>query len=261
MKSFDIYFCGDILGSHDLAQVKANLGKQFKLTGGKLDALFSGKPVRIKSAVDVDTAGKYREVFRRAGGIVEIVPAGQPPMGAAVAKPAPAAQPRTAAPVEPASPPSAAPDGEMELLPARTGSLIDVARREPPPVEADIDQFDLAPVGSPFPEHEPVPPANIVTDHIQAAPPNSGSLEEFAQHKEPVAIPDISTMAALSPGESRPDDGSAWLEADDGNCDQRVLRGGSWNFRPDNLRSAARLRSYSDDSNDNVGFRLAQDLE
>src|SRR5262245_29868313 len=37
-----------------------------------------------------------------------------------------------------------------------------------------------------------------------------------------------------------PTDGSAWLEANGGNCGQRVIRGGSWNFTPLNLRASRR---------------------
>lgn len=57
-----------------------------------------------------------------------------------------------------------------------------------------------------------------------------------------------------------PTDGSA---REDGACDYhyRVLRGGSWNDRPNLLRSASRYRGTpSPPRGTNVGFRLAQDL-
>jgi formylglycine-generating enzyme required for sulfatase activity len=41
-------------------------------------------------------------------------------------------------------------------------------------------------------------------------------------------------------GDSRPDDGSAWGEADGGDCSLRVIRGGSWDSGPGGLRSATR---------------------
>jgi formylglycine-generating enzyme required for sulfatase activity len=36
-----------------------------------------------------------------------------------------------------------------------------------------------------------------------------------------------------------------------------VQRGGSWNNKPENLRSANRNRNNPDNRNNNIGFRLA----
>jgi formylglycine-generating enzyme required for sulfatase activity/KaiC/GvpD/RAD55 family RecA-like ATPase len=58
-----------------------------------------------------------------------------------------------------------------------------------------------------------------------------------------------------------PDDGSAWLEKEGGNCGLRVIRGGAWNGGPGGVRSAYRgwnARAYR---YGNVGFRLAQDIK
>ena len=38
----------------------------------------------------------------------------------------------------------------------------------------------------------------------------------------------------------------------------RVLRGGSWNYSPQDLRASDRYRSYPDSRNDYVGFRVAR---
>lgn len=54
-----------------------------------------------------------------------------------------------------------------------------------------------------------------------------------------------------------PTDGSAWTS---GNCFVRVLRGGSWNYIPQNLRSAFRLAFTTGYRNGNNGFRLARTL-
>jgi formylglycine-generating enzyme required for sulfatase activity len=58
--------------------------------------------------------------------------------------------------------------------------------------------------------------------------------------------------------EGRPDDGSAWTE--NGDCDRRVLRGGSWNNVPAILRSANRFRYNFDDRDFDTGFRVARTL-
>ena len=54
-----------------------------------------------------------------------------------------------------------------------------------------------------------------------------------------------------------PADGSAWER---GNCSRRVLRGGSWYFRPRSLRSANRIRYTTGSRYLNVGFRIARTL-
>jgi len=55
-----------------------------------------------------------------------------------------------------------------------------------------------------------------------------------------------------------PTDGNAWTTG----CTEngRVLRGGSWNFNPADLRSAIRYGDYPDYRDDNIGFRLARTL-
>jgi formylglycine-generating enzyme required for sulfatase activity len=57
-----------------------------------------------------------------------------------------------------------------------------------------------------------------------------------------------------------PTDGAAWLTGD---CTSRVIRGGSWNDRPRDLRASTRYGIWPDNRDDTVGtvgFRLAQDL-
>ena len=56
---------------------------------------------------------------------------------------------------------------------------------------------------------------------------------------------------------SAPTDGSAWVDID---SELRVLRGGSWNIKPDSARSAIRDGGNPADSGSVVGFRLAQDI-
>ena len=54
-----------------------------------------------------------------------------------------------------------------------------------------------------------------------------------------------------------PSDGSAWRS---GYCSLLVLRGGSWDISPRDLRSACRVRDPSGYRNDNGGFRVARTL-
>ncbi len=54
-----------------------------------------------------------------------------------------------------------------------------------------------------------------------------------------------------------PTNGSAW---ESGNCSRRVLRGGSWNYNPRNLRAADRSWGTTGDRIINNGFRVARTL-
>ena len=60
--------------------------------------------------------------------------------------------------------------------------------------------------------------------------------------------------------DAAPEDGSAWLSPNEGDCTRRVLRGGSWRFGPRFLRSAERTDPIADAAEDHIGFRLARDL-
>ncbi|MGE3978683.1 MAG: SUMF1/EgtB/PvdO family nonheme iron enzyme [Nitrospira sp.] len=57
-----------------------------------------------------------------------------------------------------------------------------------------------------------------------------------------------------------PADGSAWLEANRGNCGSRVVRGGSWTGKPTLLRTSHRNASNPEIRYVDTGFRLAQDI-
>ena len=41
-------------------------------------------------------------------------------------------------------------------------------------------------------------------------------------------------------------------------CSRRVLRGGSWNNNPRNVRSANRNRNRTTNRNNNIGFRISR---
>jgi formylglycine-generating enzyme required for sulfatase activity len=56
-----------------------------------------------------------------------------------------------------------------------------------------------------------------------------------------------------------PGDGSAWEKQNGGDCESRVLRGGSWNYEQGTLRSAYRSGYYLANLYYTIGFRLAQD--
>ncbi len=175
-QKFDVYFSGEILEGRDIRQVREAVGKLFKLSGDRLDALFSGEAKRIKKDLSVDQSGRFREVFRKAGAIVDIVIAGQKP------------------PVVP--PPTAAmQDSGLKLAPV--GSILNAAPGDTesttPPAISDTSSLEIAPIG-PVPAAPPPPSANIDTGNLQAEPAASGSLEGYAPNVEPEPLPDISSL-------------------------------------------------------------------
>ena len=56
-----------------------------------------------------------------------------------------------------------------------------------------------------------------------------------------------------------PKDGSAWEEANGGDCARRVVRGGCWFIGTGSVRSAYRFRFAPRYRLNYIGFRLAQD--
>ncbi len=171
MQSFDIYFLGEMLPDADPARVRQGVAKLFKIQEDRIDRLFSGKPIRVKRAVDVEVASRYREAFRDVGALIQIVPNGSPPPAAkspAVTGAGPAPVPDREAPAETAAPPlpEVSESGDFEL--AEPGAIID---------------------------HSPTPPpAEIDTGSLEALPPNTGSLADCKVEKPPRKIPDISHL-------------------------------------------------------------------
>ncbi|WP_456416651.1 hypothetical protein [Thiolapillus sp.] len=232
---FDIYFSGEILEGRDEQQVRETVGKLFKLSGDKLDSLFSGTPRRIKKDLNVEQSGRFRETFRKAGAIVQIVAAGtQPPEKTSHAATRPGAAspsglklapvgsnldplPReaergmqkplpqtTTLEIAPIGPVPAGPDprpadidtGTLAAAPAESGSLEEFTPAVEPVPLPDISNLNLAKDNHPLQEDREKHTDNIPdTSHLEAVPPRTGSLEKFAQHKKPAPIPDISNLS------------------------------------------------------------------
>jgi hypothetical protein len=199
---FDIFFNGQILDDRDLDEVKAQVGKIFKVEGKKLERLFSGKATCIKAGVDAATASKYRKVFRDAGALVEIKSTAdqtaqtQSATESAAAETKPEMQPTATDKAEETQPPTTDQDeSDMTLLPANTGSLIDCATEvTPQPIPQTVD-LELTSAGTTIDESAPPTPAEIDTEGLSLNPPNSGSLEEFQRQLDPIPIPDISELS------------------------------------------------------------------
>ena len=216
-KAFDVYFSGELLEGYEPDAVKASVGELFGLSGPKLEALFSGVPVRIKKNLDVDRAGRFRKKFLELGALVQIVPAGQEPPAPAssASRPAAKAPAATALPgsEEPASTGlSLAPQAPLESEPAgEKAAAIDTSglsmsapgadilpsdgkpeRETPLP---DISGLSLAPLNEKrTPEGEATDPPPPDIGHLELAPMNGGDPVPPEKERTP-PLPDISGLS------------------------------------------------------------------
>jgi hypothetical protein len=69
-----VVFRGAVAGGFEAGRVKAALMSAFRLDDRKADALFSGRPVSVKSGVNRETALRYQEAFLKAGALAELEP-------------------------------------------------------------------------------------------------------------------------------------------------------------------------------------------
>lgn len=163
MHEFDIYFRGEMLPDSDPTAVRNGVARLFKIDDAAVQRLFSGKAVRVKQAVDAETASRYRAAFREVGALIEIVPTGSPAPGHD------SEGPHTAASPSPGT--TGTGGGAQQMTLAEPGAILD---HSPPP-----------------------PPAQISTAGLEALPANSGSLEDCREEKPPRPIPDISHMRLI----------------------------------------------------------------
>jgi hypothetical protein len=169
MHSFDIYFLGELLPDTDPEGARRGVARLFKVQEDAVDRLFSGNPLRVKQAVDADTASRYRSAFRDVGALIQIVPHGDPPPEPKVS--GERTQPTTGA---------AAGTGPDAGRPSAAASVVGSAGRAEP--------------GSLLDHTPPPPPANIDTGSLEALPPNTGTLEDCRVEKPHRPIPDISHL-------------------------------------------------------------------
>ena len=93
--------------------------------------------------------------------------------------------------------------------------------------------------------------------YAQTAPVGEYSPNDFGLHDILGNVYEWTQDCWNESYEGAPADGSSW-EAE--NCDDRVIRGGSWGYFPRFVRSAARVRDSADGAGVYLGFRLARTL-
>ncbi|MCG7947229.1 MAG: hypothetical protein N0C84_12875 [Candidatus Thiodiazotropha taylori] len=176
--NYDVYFSGALIKDSDPEKVKRKVGAMFKLEGERLERLFSGKPIPIKRGIDMDRAIKYRVAFRDAGGLVDIVPAGEPPpkpKPPAAERPEQGLPPQQAKPVQPTETLTLA-DGPMEPPP------------EPPHREIEAPDFSLSKDGFDLSDCTPEVTPQVIPDISNLDFSKEESKLDQAKEPEPLHI-------------------------------------------------------------------------
>ncbi len=97
-------------------------------------------------------------------------------------------------------------------------------------------------------------------DHARTAPVGSFGANGFGLHDVHGNVWEWVEDCWHDDYTSAPRDGRAWLGNNGGDCSRRVLRGGSWDYRPEDLRSAFRSRNVTGKRDNGDGFRLLRSV-
>ena len=104
----------------------------------------------------------------------------------------------------------------------------------------------------------PLPVVNCADGAARTAPVGSYEANGFGLHDVLGNVWEWTADCWHDDYRGAPGDGSAWTRR--GDCDRRVLRGGSWETVPAGLRSANRYRNEDNRGSAMVGFRVARAL-
>lgn len=193
---FDLMFRGDIVLGQPIAAVKERLQQLFKADAGKIEQLFSGRPVAIKRGLDRATAQKYQQVLHKAGALVEMVPARTTPAKRAAPVAKPSAPGLSLAPIGPLLKPSERPtltpvtvDVSRLSLRASEGLLVEPAERtEAPPADITVPAYQVAEPGADLlaaEERETLPLVGVEPDDWGLADVGADLLTERERAPEP----------------------------------------------------------------------------
>jgi hypothetical protein len=150
---FDIIFRGDIVLGRNIADVKSELGKLFKVDAAKVERLFSGVAKPLKRGLNQAQAEKYKHILMKAGALIEIkpvetaqvakpeAPAKKIPLAERLAAQEAAAESADTTPAsshEDLSAPLSGPAQTLDLAPVGESLLRDSERAEPEALELEI---------------------------------------------------------------------------------------------------------------------------
>lgn len=105
---YRVIFSGEIAEGKDVEEVKREVGGLFRLDEAKVEQLFTGRKVVIKTDVDHETALKFQQSMEKCGGICQIEEIAAPSV------PPAAVEPEAEPEAESAPEPEAVPESEAE---------------------------------------------------------------------------------------------------------------------------------------------------
>lgn len=202
-ETFDIVFRGDIAFGQNLAEVKSRLQQLFKIDAAKVDALFTGKPIVLKRALDAASAEKYRDVLTKAGALIEIAPS--KPVDA---QPAPAPKVAAAPAPENKAPENSVNDapmtGQWTLAPVGSLLMPTSARLAPVNRHFDLSVFSLRAVGGNLLDKTEVPAvaaAVVSIPEYKVADVGANLIEAAEKNDLPLLEIDVEDWGLSEPGE------------------------------------------------------------
>lgn len=156
MSRYEIAFAGELAPGAVPEQVKANLAKLFQADAQRIEALFSGRRIVIKTDLDQATAEKYRALMARAGAVAQMVDL--EPEVEEIELTVPVAADRFTATSAPAAI-SAAPESAPVVAPSQRARVIPRDEYMAAFVDVEAPDFGIAPVGADLQDAKAAVPA------------------------------------------------------------------------------------------------------
>ena len=164
MSQYAVYFSGEIRPGLSKEEVKQNLAKLFKTDQARIEPLFSGQEVTLKTDLDEVTAEKYKTILEQAGALVRI----KSPLT------------RNPAPTSSAT--------EKGLLNVQPRDVYMAAFQH-----IEVTDFGIAALGSQLVEPTEQPTVHIDTSKLSLSPVGS-DLQDPPREQQAVKTPDISHL-------------------------------------------------------------------
>lgn len=206
---FDLVFTGELVPGADLAEVKGNLSRLFKMDPARVELLFSGKPVVLKRGLDMDAAGKYRIAMKKAGARINTV-ANRQATAKAAAEPGRTStdvSSRSQTEAQPAAGSNRAPTGAttgLALTPMAGHLLKPEERTQPPGVQVQTAHLSLRPAGEELmdeDEREIQVPLPVSLQEWGIAPAGADVLKPEERRQAVAVDVDTSGLDLAEPGD------------------------------------------------------------